>query len=149
MTEPSAQRRRSLFLGLGVSASALLVAFTGGLIAPSSWLTPTQSPSLFPAACLLGVAVCGLIIARGSVPSSNLGSAAKVTPRAVIMGGVMAIYAVALPLIGLIASTVAFLCVLPLLFGYRKWGTIAFFAVIVIGTSWLIFIELMGVPLKL
>jgi Tripartite tricarboxylate transporter TctB family len=149
MTERSTQRRRDLFLGLGVAASALLVAFTGGLIAPSSWLAPTQSPSLFPAACLLGVAVCGLIIAGGSVPSSNLGSVAKVTPRAVIMGGVMAIYAIVLPLIGLIASTVALLGVLPLLFAYRKWGTIALFAVIIIGVSWFIFIEIMGVPLKL
>jgi hypothetical protein len=65
------------------------------------------------------------------------------------MGVIMAIYAIALPLVGLIISTVALLFAVPLVFGYRKWGAIALFAVIVIGGSWLIFIELMGVPLKL
>ncbi len=149
MTESSPQARRDLFVGLGLSAAALLVAFTGGLITPANWLTPVQSPTVFPAGCLLGVALCGLVIARGSTASSNLGTAAPVSLRAVAMGLVMAIYAIALPLVGLIISTVALLFVLPLAFGYRNWGVIALFAVIVIGGSWLIFIQVMGVPLKL
>ncbi len=149
MTQSPAARRRDLFVGVGLSAAALLVAFTGGLITPANWLTPTKSPSLFPAGCLLGVALCGLIIARGSAASSNMDAAAPVKLRAVGMGVIMAIYAIALPLVGLIISTVALLFALPLVFGYRKWGAIALFAVIVIGGSWLIFIELMGVPLKL
>jgi Tripartite tricarboxylate transporter TctB family len=149
MTQQTEPSRRDLFVGLGLSAAALLVATTGGLITPVNWLTPAQSPTIFPAGCLLGVAICGLLIARGTAASSNLGRAAPVTLRAVAMGLVMAIYAIALPSVGLIASTVALLFVLPLAFGYRNWGGIVLFAVIIIGSSWLIFIELMGVPLKL
>jgi hypothetical protein len=149
MMQPSVQGRRDLFLGLGLSAAALLVAFTGGLITPASWLTPTRSPSIFPAACLLGVAVCGLVIARGSASSSNMGAAATMSLRAAGIGIIMAIYAIALPFVGLIISTVALLLMVPLLFGYRNWAAIVLFAAILIGTTWLIFIELMGVQLKL
>jgi hypothetical protein len=149
MTEPSAQKRQELLVGLGLAASALLVAFAGGLITPATWLPAAQSPSLFPAGCLLGVAICGLIIARGSAASSNLGAATPVSLRAVGMGIVMAIYAIVLPIAGLIMSTVALLLMLPLLFGYRNWRAIAVFAIILVGGSWFIFIKLMDVPLKL
>jgi hypothetical protein len=148
MTEAPAQKRRDLFVGLGLAAAALLVAFTGGLIAPSNWLTPAQSPSLFPAACLIGVALCGLFIARGAA-SSSLGTAAPVSLRAVGMGIIMAIYAIALPHVGLIISTIALLLMLPLVFGYRNWGAIALFGAILVGGAWFIFIKVMEVPLKL
>lgn len=149
MSEPSAQKRRDLFVGLGLSVSALLVAFTGGLINPASWFPAAQSPSLFPAGCLLGIAMCGLVIARGSTGSSDLSVAAPVSLRAIGMGILMAIYAIVLPIAGLIISTLALLLMLPVLFGYRNWGAIVLFAVILVGGSWFIFIKLMDVPLKL
>ena len=149
MSEPSAQNRRDLFVGLGLSVSALLVAFTGGLITPATWFPAAQSPSLFPAGCLLGIAICGLVIARGSAASSDLSFAAPVSLRAIGMGILMAIYAIVLPIAGLMISTVALVLMLPLLLGYRNWRAIALFAVILLGGAWFIFIKLMEVPLKL
>jgi hypothetical protein len=149
MMHAPAQKRRDLFVGLGLAAAALLVAFTGGLMSPSNWLTPSQSPSLYPAACLIGVALCGLIIARGGAASSSLGTAAAVSLRAVGMGILMAIYAIALPHVGLILSTVVLLLTVPLVLGYRNWGGIVLFGAIVLGAAWLIFIKVMEVPLKL
>ncbi len=148
MIEPGTQRQRDLITGLGLSAAALLVAFTGGLVTPAGWLTPTQSPSIFPAACLLGVAACGLVIARGTTASSNLGDA-PIGLRAVGVGILMAIYAIALPFAGLIISTVLLLLIVPLVFGYRNWAVTLLFSLILIGSTWLIFIVLMGVQLKL
>jgi Tripartite tricarboxylate transporter TctB family len=148
MKEQTTRRRQDLFAGLGLSAAALLFAFTGGLITPANWLKPTQSPTVFPAGCLLGVAICGLIIARGSAASSSLGEA-SVSLRALGTGILMATYAVALPFIGLVVSTALLLVIVPLLFGYRNWLTIGLSCVLLVGGSWLIFIVLMGVPLKL
>jgi hypothetical protein len=141
-------QRRDLFTGLGLSAAALLVAYTAGLITPANWLTPTQSPTVFPAGCLLGVAICGLVIARGSAASSSLGEA-SISLRAVGTGILMAIYAIALPFVGLVISTGLLMMIVPLLFGYRNWLTIGLSCVLLIGGSWLIFVVLMGVPLKL
>ena len=149
MTEQRQLRPRELYVGLGLAAAALAVAITGGVIAPASWSPPTQSPTIFPAACLFGLVVCGLIIARGSAASSTMGAVVPISLRALGVGMIMAVYALALPHIGLTASTVALVVVLPVLFGYSNWAAIALVAAILVGSSWLIFIRLMDVQLTL
>ncbi|HEU5017569.1 MAG TPA: tripartite tricarboxylate transporter TctB family protein [Pseudolabrys sp.] len=149
MTQARPHSRRDFGTGIGLAVLALVIAAAGGLIAPASWLDPAQSPSIYPCAALLGVAVCGLIIAFGKSAQSDAGESLPVNRRSIGMGLIMAAYAILLPFLGLIVSTLALHLALPTVFRYRRWGAAVAFAVIIIGLSWLVFIKVMGIPLKL
>lgn len=149
MTRLPSEKRRQTATGLGLSAVALLLAFAGELMTPWNWLTPTQSPTFFPAAALIGVAVCGLFIAFGFARDDESGQAIQMNWQAISMGGIIGAYAIALPIAGLIVSTLVLSILLPVSLGYYKWGKILILAATTISASWLIFIRLMSLPMKL
>jgi hypothetical protein len=60
-----------------------------------------------------------------------------------------AAYAIALPLAGLLVSTVALCVTLPLVLGYRNWVGIVAFTITIVALTWFVFIHLMNVPLQL
>lgn len=149
MSTVSTAKRRRIAAGLGLSAVTLFVAFVGGLIRPADWLVPSQSATLFPAAALIGAAICGLFIARAAPGGEEESAGPPIDLRSIMVGVAAALYALAVPHLGLVASTIALCVAVPLALGYRNWVGIVAFLVVIIGLSWLVFIRLLNVPLPL
>lgn len=128
-------------------AIAVVVATAGGVIDPVGWQDPAQSRAFFPALILAGIALCGIAIAAGASTSAVDPDASVRAGRTVFMGLVVAVYAVALPLVGFVGATVGLCILVPLMLGYRNWLLVIGFAIAVVGLCWFIFIHLMNVPL--
>jgi hypothetical protein len=149
MSDASTRKWRQIATGVGLSGTMLLLALAGGLLKPADWVNPSHSATLFPAAALLGAALCGILIARGSTDSDDESTTPPIDLRSILIGIAAALYAIALPHVGLIASTTVLCIAAPLALGYRNWAGILAFLVIIIGLSWLVFIRTLKVPLPL
>ncbi|MBJ3776633.1 tripartite tricarboxylate transporter TctB family protein [Acuticoccus mangrovi] len=149
MSGEASPRIRRVATGLGLSAACLLFAAAGGLLSPGDWLRAAQSKTIFPVVVLAGAILCGLLIAAGAARNSDTPFATAGLLKAVGIGALAAIYAIALPRVGFLIATTALSVLLPVLLGYRNIVAIAAFTIAILALVWLVFIRLMNVPLPL
>lgn len=143
------ERSRRIATGLGLAAACLAFAYAGGLLAPGDWAKLTLSKTLFPAMALIGAAVAGLLVAAGAAKREPEALPVQGHVRAVGMAALALAYAVALPTLGLVVSTVGLCAALLVVLGYRNWIGAAAFTASIILLTWFVFIYLMNVPLHL
>ena len=67
--------------------------------------------------------------------------------RVAALAGVVSLYVIAMPLLGFLASTIAFLAIAPVMLGFRGWVTIALVAALFPLVSWWLFVSFLKIPL--
>ena len=117
-----------VLIGLGIGYGVLTVGL------PERTMPNTPGPRFFPwiiTTSLLSLAAAMLIRAWRRLASEIDAGLGVVPGRGAVALGAFALYVVALPWVGFLASTMPFFAVLMALFGERRWWVLAAGAVVV------------------